>query len=124
MPDRIQQHESRVAHSEYATILQLHETMNTFGLWDPAGAVRDAGCVRLPHAALPRSQAPNPSWTRTGFRIFLGAFAGIVVVWFWSPGAQKGTDQAMSTLSAFTVAFSSASASTSSSRRWTGSSPR
>ena len=50
--------------------------------------------------------APNPSWTRTGFRIFLGAFAGIVVVWFWAPGAQKGADQAMmSTLSAFTVAF-------------------
>jgi hypothetical protein len=89
----------------YATILQLHDTMNTFGLWYlPALYGMLGACVYHMRRFLD-PMAPNPSWTRTGFRIFLGAFAGIVVVWFWSPGAQKGTDQAMSTLSAFTVAF-------------------
>ena len=90
----------------YWTILQLHETMNTFGLWYlPALYGMLGACVYHMRRFLD-PMAPNPSWTRTGFRIFLGAFAGIVVVWFWAPGAQKGADQAMmSTLSAFTVAF-------------------
>jgi len=89
----------------YWTILQLHETMNTFGLWYlPALYGMLGACVYHMRRFLDPS-APNPSWTRTAFRIFLGAFAGIVVVWFWSPTAQKGVEQAASTLSAFTVAF-------------------
>jgi hypothetical protein len=89
----------------YWAILRLHETMNTFGLWYlPALYGMLGACVFHMRRFLDPS-APNPSWIRTAFRIFLGAFAGIVVVWFWSPAAQKGADQAIPMLSSFTVAF-------------------
>jgi hypothetical protein len=48
---------------------------------------------------------PNPSWLRFTYRIVLGGFAGIVLIWFWAPTAPRAGHPEFATLTAFGVAF-------------------
>ena len=49
---------------------------------------------------------PNPSWLRFAYRIVLGGFAEIVLVWFWTPSStNKLAQPAFATLTSFGFAF-------------------
>jgi hypothetical protein len=89
----------------YETILRLRDTMNTFGLWYLPALYGMLGSAVFHMRRFLDPNIPNPSSIRTTYRIFLGAFAGIVVVWFWAPSPHKGSQQEFSALSSFSVAF-------------------
>jgi hypothetical protein len=48
---------------------------------------------------------PDPSWLRFAYRIVLGGFAGIILVWFWTPSSQKVSQPEFATLTSFGLAF-------------------
>jgi xanthine/uracil permease len=50
-------------------------------------------------------RVPNPSWLRFAYRIVLGGFAGIIVVWFWTPSSPKLAQPEFATLTSFGLAF-------------------
>lgn len=88
----------------YETILRLHEAMNTFGTWYLPALYGMLGSTVFHMRRFLDPNSPNPSSIRTAYRIFLGAFAGIVVVWFWAPSPKSG-EPVVSALSSFSVAF-------------------
>jgi hypothetical protein len=89
----------------YGAILKLHDIMNILGLWYLPALYGMLGSSVFHMRRFLDPNIPNPSSIRTAYRIFLGAFAGIVVVWFWAPAPQKGGEQVLSTLSSFSIAF-------------------
>jgi hypothetical protein len=48
---------------------------------------------------------PNPSVPRFIYRIVLGGFAGIILVWFWTPSAPAHSAAEFAPLTAFGLAF-------------------
>ena len=47
----------------------------------------------------------NPTFLRFAYRIVLGGFAGVIVVWLWMPSAPKLSQPDFATLTSFSVAF-------------------
>lgn len=48
---------------------------------------------------------PDPSFMRITFRLLLGGFAGIIIVWFWTPSSQRPSQGEFATLTSFGIAF-------------------
>ncbi len=86
-------------------LYQLRESMSLLGLWLLPGLYGMLGAVIFHMRRLLDATLPNPSWLRFGYRIVLGGFAGIIVVWFWTPTSQKLTQPAFATLTSFGLAF-------------------
>ncbi|MBI3293600.1 MAG: hypothetical protein HYZ71_02590 [Deltaproteobacteria bacterium] len=86
-------------------IYSLREGMSTFGSWILPGLYGMLGAVIFHMRRLLDPSLPNPSWLRFAYRIVLGGFAGIVLVWFWTPSSQKLTQPAFATLTSFGLAF-------------------
>jgi hypothetical protein len=89
----------------FLAIWQMNDILNVFGLWYLPALYGMLGSVVFHMRRYLDPNIPNPTMLRFTFRLFLGAFAGIIVVWFWAPSSQKNAEQAFSTLSAFGVAF-------------------
>jgi len=83
----------------------LREGMSTLGLWILPSLYGMLGAVIFHMRRLLEPNVPNPSWLRFAYRIVLGGFAGIILVWFWNPSPQKLTQPAFSTLTSFGLAF-------------------
>ncbi len=86
-------------------VFQLGEAVNLLGLWVLPVLYGMLGSAVFHMRRYLDSSVTDPSWMRSLYRTFLGGFAGIVVVWIWTPTAAKSADPAFATLSAFTVAF-------------------
>jgi hypothetical protein len=89
----------------FDSIVQLRYVLDGLGLWYLPALYGMLGAIIFHMRRFLDPNIPTPSWIRSTYRIFLGAFAGIIVVWFWVPAPQKGSEQAFSTLSSFGVAF-------------------
>ncbi len=91
----------------YEIILHLRDTMNSFSLWYLPALYAMLGSTVFHMRRFLDPNLPNAPSLRTAYRVFLGAFAGIVVVWFWapSPNTSRGGEQEFLTLSSFSVAF-------------------
>ena len=89
----------------YDAIFRLREALNSIGLWYLPALYGMLGSVVFYMRRFLDPNVPNPPWINTAYRIFLGAFAGIIVVWFWAPTPHKGGEMTFSNLSSFAVAF-------------------
>lgn len=90
----------------YFFIFQLREALDSIGLWYLPALYGMLGSVVFYMRRFLDPNTPNPSWINTAYRVFLGAFAGIIVVWFWAPSPQKSVEMSFSSnLSSFGVAF-------------------
>jgi len=89
----------------YDTIFRLREALNSIAFWYLPALYGMLGSVIFYMRRFLDPNIPDPSWMHTTYRVFLGAFAGIIVVWFWAPSLQKGSDQVFSNMSSFGVAF-------------------
>lgn len=86
-------------------VFQLGEALNLLGLWVLPALYGMLGSAVFHMRRYLDSSVPDPSWIRSLYRTALGGFAGIILVWIWTPTAAKSADPAFATLSAFTVAF-------------------
>ena len=94
---------------DYPPLQKLIETvnliLNVYGLWLlPAlyGAL-GASMYHLRRALNPI--LPTPSVLRTINRTIMGAFAGIIIAWFWAPAAQSNVELVNVGFNLFAVAF-------------------
>ena len=86
-------------------IVPLRDSMRFLGSWVLPALYGMLGAVLFHMRRLLDPNLPNPSFLRFGYRIVLGGFAGIIVVWFWTPAAPKLSAAEFATLSSFGVAF-------------------
>jgi hypothetical protein len=86
-------------------LIRLRDSMNVLGLWVLPALYGMLGAVIFHMRRLLDPTLPNPPWLRFAFRIVLGGFAGIIIVWFWVPSSQKLAQPAFATLTAFGLAF-------------------
>jgi hypothetical protein len=86
-------------------IYRLQEGMNFMGSWMLPWLYGMLGAVIFHMRRLLDPCVPNPSWLRFAYRIVLGGFAGIIVVWFLTPSSQKLSQPAFATLTSFGLAF-------------------
>jgi hypothetical protein len=86
-------------------IYRLREGINFVGAWMLPWLYGMLGAVIFHMRQLLDPDRPNPSWLRFSYRIVLGGFAGIIVVWFWTPSSQKLGPPAFATLTSFGLAF-------------------
>ncbi len=87
------------------SIVALREAMNLLRGWilPFLYGVLGAGVYHMRRYLDPL--IPNPSLLRSTYRMILGGFAGIIVVWIWTPTPLKPSEPAFATLSAFSIAF-------------------
>ena len=88
-----------------ATLYQIRDGMNFLGLWVLPGLYGMLGAVIYHMRRLLDQNVPNPYLLRFVYRIGLGAFAGIIVVWFWTPSTEKLSQPAFATITSFGIAF-------------------
>ncbi len=86
-------------------IYQFRERMSALGLWILPCLYGMLGAVLFHMRRLLDPTLPTPSGLHFSFRIVLGGFAGIIVVWFWTPSSQKLAEPAFATLTSFGLAF-------------------
>jgi hypothetical protein len=86
-------------------LYRLREGMNFLGCWLLPWLYGMLGAVIFHMRQLLDPNRPNPSWLRFSYRIVLGGFAGIIVVWFWTPSPDKSSLPAVATLTSFGFAF-------------------
>jgi hypothetical protein len=89
----------------YYYVYQLREGIGFLGSWVLPWLYGMLGAVIFHMRRLLDPSVPNPTWLRFGYRIVLGGFAGIIVVWFLTPGSQKLAQPAFATLTSFGLAF-------------------
>ena len=86
-------------------IYRLREGITFVGSWMLPWLYGMLGAVIFHMRQLLDANRPNPSWLRFSYRIVLGGFAGIILVWFWTPSSQKLGPPAFATLTSFGLAF-------------------
>jgi hypothetical protein len=86
-------------------IAQLRDSMSFLGSWILPALYGMLGAVIFHMRRLLDPTVPNPSWLRFAYRIVLGGFAGIILVWFWTPSSQKLAQPEFATLTSFGLAF-------------------
>jgi hypothetical protein len=86
-------------------IYRLREGINFLGSWMLPWLYGMLGAVIFHMRQLLDPCRPNPSWLRFSYRIVLGGFAGIILVWFWTPSSQHLGPPAFATLTSFGLAF-------------------
>ncbi len=87
---------------------QIHELQNRislFGHWVLPAAYGALGAVLFQMRRMLDPKEPGPSFMFFLYRIIIGAFSGIIVVWFWTPPPTALSQQNFATLSSFAVAF-------------------
>ena len=86
-------------------IVPLRDSMRFLASWVLPALYGMLGAVLFHMRRLLDPNQPNPSFMRFAYRIVLGAFGGIIAVWFWMPQATKLSQPEFATLSTFGVAF-------------------
>jgi hypothetical protein len=86
-------------------LYKLREGMTVLGSWVLPLLYGMLGAVIFHMRRLLDPTVPDPSWLRFAYRIVLGGFAGIILVWFWTPSSQKVSQPEFATLTSFGLAF-------------------
>jgi len=86
-------------------IYRLRHIMSALGLWVLPALYGMLGAVIFHMRRLIDPRVPNPSWLQFTYRILLGGFAGIILIWFWTPSPQKLSQPSFATLTSFGLAF-------------------
>jgi hypothetical protein len=86
-------------------VYRLQEGMSFLGSWVLPLLYGMLGAVIFHMRRLLDPTVPDPSWLRFAYRIVLGGFAGIILVWFWTPSPQQPSQPAFATLTSFGLAF-------------------
>ena len=86
-------------------IVPLRDSMRFLGSWLLPALYGMLGAVLFHMRRLLDPNLPNPTFLRFAYRIVLGGFAGIIVVWFWMPSSPKLSQPDFATLTSFGVAF-------------------
>lgn len=92
-------------HDYSVYMVQLRDSVQFLGSWLLPALYGMLGAVIFHMRRLLDPTLPNPSWLRFGFRIVLGGFAGIILIWFWTPSLQKLSHPEFATLTSFGLAF-------------------
>jgi hypothetical protein len=83
----------------------LRDGMSFLGSWLLPALYGMLGAIIFQMRRMLDPSLPNSTWLRVLFRVVLGGFAGIVIVWFWNPTAMKVNPADFATLTSFGVAF-------------------
>jgi hypothetical protein len=83
----------------------LRRTSDVLGFWVLPGLYGALGALMFFMRAILSPFYPDPSVSRVALRIALGVFAGIAIVWFWSPSTTQTMAATNLTLGSFTIAF-------------------
>lgn len=83
----------------------LKRTIDILGFWVLPGLYGALGALMFFMRAILSPFYPDPSVSRVALRISLGVFAGIAIVWFWSPSTTQTMAVTNLTLGSFTIAF-------------------
>lgn len=86
-------------------IFKLQEMLNVLGSWILPALYGMLGAAVFHMRRYLDRTTPDPSWLRSLYRTFLGGFAGIIIVWIWTPTSAKAGDPAFASLTAFSIAF-------------------
>jgi hypothetical protein len=86
-------------------IVRLRNGMRFLGSWLLPALYGMLGAVIFHMRRLLDPSLPNPSVPRFIYRIVLGGFAGIILVWFWTPSAPAHSAAEFAPLTAFGLAF-------------------
>lgn len=86
-------------------LVPLRDSVQFLGSWLLPALYGMLGAIIFHMRRLLDPTVPNPSWLRFAYRIVLGGFAGIIVVWFWTPSSQKLSQPEFATLTSFGLAF-------------------
>jgi hypothetical protein len=86
-------------------IVLLHDGMRFLGSWLLPALYGMLGAVIFHMRRLLDPSLPNPSLLRFTYRIALGGFAGIILVWFWTPSAPTHSGGEFAPLTSFGLAF-------------------
>ena len=90
-------------YSDY--LVRFRDNVHFLGAWLLPALYGMLGAVIFHMRRLQDPTVPNPSWLRFAYRIVLGGFAGIIVVWVWTPAPGKTSQPEFATLTSFGVAF-------------------
>ena len=89
----------------FSNLFRLRNGIAFVGLWVLPALYGMLGAVVFHLRRILDPATPELSWMRITFRVLLGGFAGIIVVWFWTPSASKLSQAEFVTLSSFGLAF-------------------
>jgi hypothetical protein len=89
----------------FSTLFRLRIGIGFVGMWVLPALYGMLGGIIFHMRRLLNPAVPDPPWMRIIFRVLLGAFAGIIVVWFWTPSTQKISQGEFVTLTSFGLAF-------------------
>ncbi|WP_213957780.1 hypothetical protein [Variovorax sp. dw_954] len=89
----------------FSMLFRLRNGISFVGLWVLPALYGMLGAVIFHMRRILNPSMPDPSWMRITFRVVLGAFAGIIVVWFWTPSSQKVSQGEFVALTSFALAF-------------------
>jgi len=86
-------------------LVQLQNGMRFLGSWLLPGLYGMLGAVVFHMRRLLDPNLPNPKMLRFVYRIVLGGFGGIVLVWFWIPSGAAPSMTEFAPLTSFGLAF-------------------
>ena len=87
-----------------AYIFQFQQGLSALGLWILPALYGALGAVIFLMRRVLDPTLPSPTWLRFPFRIILGGFAGIILIWLWAPSA-TATAPSFASLGSFGIAF-------------------
>ncbi|SEP96774.1 hypothetical protein SAMN05428969_1331 [Devosia sp. YR412] len=83
---------------------QLQVSANMFGLWILPALYGGLGAALFHMRLVLSPRLPSPSWPRILHRLAIGAFAGVILGWFWAPSGSTSEFTNIG-LNVFGVAF-------------------
>lgn len=86
-------------------LFSFQQGLSLFGLWILPGLYGTLGAVIFLMRRILDPSLPSPTWLRFPFRILLGGFAGIIVVWLIGPDITSTVQPKFASLGLFGVAF-------------------
>lgn len=86
-------------------LFRFQQGLSLLGLWILPGLYGSLGAVIYLMRRVLDPSLPSPTWIRFPFRVILGGFAGIIVVWLWGPSTGKSTQPVFASLGSFGLAF-------------------
>lgn len=86
-------------------IMEIRSILNIFGLWLLPALYGAFGATLFYLRSILNPMHPDPTLARVAHRVALGAFAGIILAWFWSPSAEIDKDLSGIGLDLFGAAF-------------------
>jgi hypothetical protein len=86
-------------------VTSVTDRLRLVGLWILPGLYGALGAMIFYMRAILNPLLPDPPLARIVHRVALGAFAGVIIAWFWAPAAQKAVEFANIGFNLFGVAF-------------------